>query len=107
MRCVEVKSAGQQSLGLLFRTRELLLRQRPQFINALRGHLAEYGIVVAIGARNVKVFQQALLDHGTRLPKTVLSISGVYFEQIAALTQKVTVLEIAQRPETAREGQAM
>ena len=71
------------------------MRQRTQLINALRGHLAEYGIVVAIGARNIKVYQQALLDHGTRLPKTVLSISGVYFEQIAALTEKVTELEIA------------
>lgn len=106
MRFVEVKSADQQSLGLLFRTRELLVRQRTQLINALRGHLAEYGIVVAIGARNVKVFQQALLDHSTRLPKTVLSISGVYFEQIAALTQKVTELEIALRRETARDSQA-
>ncbi len=92
--------------GYLFRTRELLVRQRTQLINALRGHLAEYGIVVAIGTRNVKVFQQALLDHGTRLPKTVLTISGVYFEQIAALTQKVTELEIALRRETARDGQA-
>jgi transposase len=106
MRFVEVKSADQQSLGLLFRTRELLVRQRTQLINALRGHLAEYGIIVAIGARNLKVFQQALLDHGTRLPKTVLSISGVYFEQIAALTEKVTELEIALRRETARDGQA-
>ena len=106
MRFVEVKSADQQSLGLLFRARELLVRQRTQLINALRGHLAEYGIVVAIGVRNVKVFQQALLDHGTRLPKTVLSISGVYFEQIAALTQRVTEFEIALRRETARDGQA-
>lgn len=48
MRFVEVKSADQQSLGLLFRTRELLVRQRTQLTNALRGHLAEYGIVVAI-----------------------------------------------------------
>ena len=58
------------------------------------------------GLKTVKVFQQALLDHGTRLPKTVLSISGVYFEQIAALTEKVTELEIALRRETARDGQA-
>ncbi len=40
MRFVEVKSADQQSLGLLFRTRELLVRQRTQLINALRGHCA-------------------------------------------------------------------
>ncbi|KKN51837.1 hypothetical protein LCGC14_0618510 [marine sediment metagenome] len=106
MRFVEVKSADQQSLGLVFRTRELLVRQRTQLIKALRGHLAEYGIVVAIGVRNVKIFQQALLDHSTRLPRTVLSISGVYFKQIEVLTQKITELEIALRRETALDSQA-
>jgi transposase len=56
MRFVEVQSADQQSIGLLWRTRELLVRQRSQLINALRGHLAEYGIVVAIWAPKRKGF---------------------------------------------------
>jgi transposase len=43
MRFVAVKSEEQQAAGLLFRTRDLLVRQRTQVINAIRGHLTEYG----------------------------------------------------------------
>ena len=43
MRFVPVKSAEQQASGVVFRARDLLVRQRTQIINALRGHLAEYG----------------------------------------------------------------
>jgi len=103
---VEVKSADQQSLGLLFRTRELLVRQRTQLINAVRGHLAEYGIVVAVGALNVKALEKAILDHGTKLPETVTLIGQMYFEQIAALTGKVVELEISLRRQVARDNQA-
>ena len=42
MHFVAVKTEAQQALGMLFRTRDLLVRQRTQTINALRGHLAEY-----------------------------------------------------------------
>ena len=41
MRFVAVKSQEQQARAMLFRTRDLLVRQRTQLINALRGHLAE------------------------------------------------------------------
>ena len=49
MRFVPVKSEEQQASGVVFRTRDLLVRQRTQLINALRGHLAEYGYVVPKG----------------------------------------------------------
>src|ERR1700688_518942 len=49
MRCVQVKSAEQQSRLMPHRTRDLLIRQRTQLINALRAHLAEFGIVAAQG----------------------------------------------------------
>ena len=42
MRFVAVKSEQQQAAGLVFRTRDLLVRQRTQLINAIRGHLTEY-----------------------------------------------------------------
>ena len=45
MRFVAMKGEEQQARGMLFRTRDLLVRQRTQTINALRGHLAEFGIV--------------------------------------------------------------
>ena len=51
MRFVPVKSPEQQSVLMLHRVRALLIRQRTMLINALRAHLAEFGIVAAQGVR--------------------------------------------------------
>ncbi len=51
VKSVAVKSKEQQSLMMLHRTRSLLVRQRTMLVNALRGHLAELGIVAPVGAR--------------------------------------------------------
>src|SRR5262245_42706910 len=47
MRFVPVKTADQQAAVLLHRGRERLVRQRTMLVNALRAHLAEFGIVAA------------------------------------------------------------
>jgi transposase len=49
MRFVPIKSVEQQSTLMLHRTRDLMIRQRTQLINALRAHLAELGLVAAKG----------------------------------------------------------
>ena len=49
---------------MLFRTRDLLVRQRTQTINALRGHLAEFGVVAAQGPAHVSWLALALEDPG-------------------------------------------
>lgn len=54
MRFVSVKSIEQQSVIMLHRTRDLLVRQRTMLVNALRGHLAEVGIVAALGLPKVQ-----------------------------------------------------
>jgi transposase len=54
MRFVAVKSIDQQAILMLHRVRDLLVRQRTMLINALRGHLAEFGIVTARGPAGVK-----------------------------------------------------
>ena len=53
MRFVPVKSAERQSVLVLHRGRELLVRQRTMLINAMCGHCAEFGLVVAQGAQAV------------------------------------------------------
>jgi transposase len=53
MRFVPVKSAEQQAVLMLHKDRELLVKQRTMSVNALRGHLAEFGIVVAKGIEHV------------------------------------------------------
>src|ERR1700729_3438969 len=54
MRFVQIKSAEQQGRLMLHRARDLLMRQRTQVINALRAHLAEFGIVAPQGRQGVK-----------------------------------------------------
>ena len=49
MRFVEVKSPEQQSVMVLHRVRLMLMRQRIQLSNAIRGHMAEFGLAAPIG----------------------------------------------------------
>jgi transposase len=69
MRFVQVKSAEQQGQLMLHRTRDLLMRQRTQVINALRAHLAELGIVAAQGREGLKELLKIIAsEEDARLP---------------------------------------
>ncbi len=69
MRFVAVKTAEQQSLMMLHRTRSLLIRQRTMLVNALRAHLAEFGIVAPVGLRGLKKLLEIIFDPADeRLP---------------------------------------
>ena len=63
MRFVAVKSEAQQAAAMAYRTRDLLVRQRTQTINALRAHLAEQGIVAPTGPAHVGRLA-AIIDGG-------------------------------------------
>ena len=93
MHFVEVKSAAQQSLGMLFRTRDLLVRQRTQTINALRGHLAEFGIVAPQGAARVDRLVEAVAAPTPALPEAVRELAHLLINQIASLCEKITALD--------------
>jgi transposase len=69
MRFVPVKSAEQQAVLMVHRTRDLLVRQRTMLVNALRGHLAELGIVAAQGIARVTQLAAIVFDEADgRLP---------------------------------------
>src|SRR5262245_35194078 len=69
MRFVRVKSAAQQGRLMQHRTRDLLMRQRTQVINALRAHLAEFGIVAAQGREGIRELLVIIADEeDERLP---------------------------------------
>ncbi|MFW5834390.1 MAG: IS110 family transposase [Pseudomonadota bacterium] len=93
MRFVEVKSAEQQGQGMLFRTRDLLVRQRTQTINALRGHLAEFGIVAAQGPARVEGLAKAVEDETTSLPEMARELARLLVGQVAELDEKIGALE--------------
>ena len=71
MRFVAVKSEETQGAAAVFRVRELLIRQRTQAINALRGHLAEFGEVVPQGALNARRLIALVEADDTALPETM------------------------------------
>jgi transposase len=50
---VTVKSAEQQAAAMLLSVRELLVRQRTQLVNAMRGHAAEMGVVAPLGEKGL------------------------------------------------------
>src|SRR6202142_1258563 len=69
MRFVQVKSAEQQGRLMQHRTRDLLMRQRTQVINALRAHLAEFGITAAQGNAGLKELLKIIAsEEDERLP---------------------------------------
>jgi|GraSoiStandDraft_5_1057265.scaffolds.fasta_scaffold71114_2 transposase len=102
MRFVAVKTEEQQARAMLFRTRDLLVRQRTQLINALRGHLSEHGMVVPQGPSHVKVIAKAVEEATASLPLLVVELSRVFLEQIEKLSEKITELEKATSNEAAR-----
>lgn len=89
MRFVAVKSAETQGRAVAFRTHQCLVRQRTQLINALRGHLAEFGLVAPKRPASLKVLEVALADETADLPATVREMGAIYIEQIARLTQTI------------------
>lgn len=62
MRFAPVKSADRQAALLDHKTRDFLIRQRTQTVNAIRAHLGEFGIVVAKGIHNVDRLLEAACD---------------------------------------------
>jgi transposase len=94
MRFVPIKTAEQQATALLHRGREQLVRQRTMLVNALRAHLAEFGMVAAQGLRNVSQLIAVVRDDGdTRLPDVARQVLQVLANQIEQIEAAVTALE--------------
>ncbi len=102
MRFVALKSEEQQARGVLFRTRELLIRQRTQMINALRGHLAEFGFIVPKGSQNVRLLSGHIENFDNDLFYHVREAGIIYLDQIERLTERVNELEISIKAEAKR-----
>jgi transposase len=96
MRFAPVKSAEQQSVLMLHRARELLVRQRTMVINALRGHCGEYGIIVAQGAPNITKLI-AIIEDGDdgRLPQLARQALDHLIAQLRMTQAQIVALEKA------------
>ena len=94
MRFAPIKSAEQQSVLMLHRARELLVRQKTMLINALRGHCGELGIVVAQGASRVAELIAIIEDQeDDRIPALAREALGYLVGQLRMVQAQVLGLE--------------
>lgn len=91
---VPVKSIEQQGALMVHRTRDLLIRQRTQLVNALRGHLAELGLVAAQGREGVATLIGIVRAEGAEaLPKQLSAALLPLIGQLETLHERIGELE--------------
>jgi transposase len=94
MRFVPVKGEDQQSVLMLHRVREQLLKQRTAMVNALRAHLAEFGIVAAQRRTGLRELLAVVADiEDQRLPPLAREPLQVLAEHLRALEERLAALD--------------
>jgi transposase len=99
MRFVAVKSEAKQAAAVIFRARDLLVGQRTQIINALRGHLAEYGLIAPQGPSHIERVIAQIEDPVSDVPEVARSCLGCLVGMFRHLQDEIAALdrEIAAR----------
>jgi transposase len=99
MRFVPVKMVARQSVLMLHRTRDLLVRQRTMLINAIRAHMAELGYVTAQGKCGIGDLMAMILgEHAARLPdiaRDALKALACSLEELGKRVKEVEVSIVA------------
>ena len=90
MRFVATKTLEQQSCLMLHRTRHLFIRQQTAVINAIRAHLAEFGIVAPVGRNGVEDLLNIVADCGDkRLPDVARACVAALGAQLRMLKARI------------------
>ena len=94
MRFVAVKSAERQSVLMVHRTRELLVRQRTMLVNAIRAHMAEFGVVARVGLPQVRELLAVIADEGDdRIPPLARTCLAGLVRQLLSLESEIVAAE--------------
>src|SRR4030081_746941 len=89
MRFVETKTPEQQSCLTLHRTRHLFIRQQTSVINAIRAHLAEFGIVAPIGRHGVEQLLGVVSDpNDKRVPELARACISAFGAQLQSIKEQ-------------------
>jgi transposase len=104
LRFVPVKTVEQQAAGIGLKTREVLLRQRVQATHALRGPMAEYGVIAPQGPIYLPRLAEAIADPTAALPDAVRELGWMDLEQITEYDAKIKTLEHAIRTRARQDG---
>ena len=92
MPSVAVRSAEQQAEAIVLSARELLVRQRTQLVNAVRGHAAEFGIVAAKGTSQLPALLEVVAA-GETVPDAAKEMLAFLGGQVAQLDERILELE--------------
>ena len=94
MRFVAVKTAEQQSVLMVHRTRQLLVRQRTMVVNAIRAHMAEFGVVARVGLPQVTELLAVITDEADkRIPPLARTCLASLARQLLSLEREITTTE--------------
>jgi transposase len=108
MRFVGVRTLENQAALMHHKAREMLVAQRTQLINALRGHLAEMGVITAQGLKNARELTRVILAEGDEtIPACVRTALAPLVRQLHVLDQEIacsdrTIAAMARDDEMAR-----
>jgi transposase len=94
MRFVPVKDVDQQSILMLHRARNLLVRQRTMLVNALRAHMAEFGITAAQGLAHVEELVAVIDNEQSPLPELARSILRMVVAQLKDTMARTHEIEL-------------
>jgi len=90
MRFVKTKTAEQQSCLMLHRTRHLFIRQQTAVINAIRAHLADFGIVAPVGRNGVEELLEVVADPSDkRVPEVARACLAALGAQLRLLKLRI------------------
>lgn len=90
MRFVPVKSPAQQSVMVLHRTRSILIRQRTQISNAIKSHMAEFGMAAAIGRQGLQSLIEVVEDPAdARVPLEARGCLAMLAAQLRLVNEQV------------------
>jgi len=89
MRFVETKTPEQQSCLMLHRTRQLFIRQQTSVINAIRAHLAEFGIVAPVGRKGVEQLLVVADGSDQRVPELAQACVAALGAQLRRLKEQI------------------
>lgn len=104
MRFVPAKTEAQQACLVELKVRDMLARQRTQAINALRSHLAEYGIVAAQGRKIAELIALVCDGEDAPLPDLAREALRELVAQIGTLRERIARLD-GRMVRQAREGE--
>jgi transposase len=93
MHFVPVKSETQQETLMLHRVRDHFIRCRTGAINALRGHLAEFGLVSASQRAGLNQLLLLVEDSGSAIPSEVTELLGMITSEIRAYGRSIAELD--------------